>query len=450
MPVAAVGIEHEKAPLDLVEKARFTEENLVDLYSMLAKMPQVYEAVVLSTCLRTEIYAVTDRFHATVDQITSMLSRSSGVAVSKLEESFTVLYDDDVASHLFAVASGLRSAVLGESEVLGQVKRASEAAAKARLSGQILTDLFRHAVRVGKEVRARTAISQGPTSLAHVAADLARSAFGNTFEGRKVVIVGAGEMGEQLAGAITKHGMPREVVVASRTTHKARDLASRIPAASSTGYGLANLTRAITGADAVFVSLAATSHVLGTAAFDAVASADEPGTAKPGTAKLAREVTAGARPTAPASAAMVVVDLGMPRNVDPRVGEMEGIRLYSMDDLRSRAERAVEGRKKETAAAEEIIAREVSAWRNAQLARGAVPTLTALRGRVEAIRRDEIAKAQARSFGALDDAAWAEVDRITKAVVAKLLHNPTVALKGVAGTTRGDVTMEVVRSLFGL
>jgi glutamyl-tRNA reductase len=240
-----------------------------------------------------------------------------------------------------------------------------------------------------------------------------------------VVVVGAGEMGEGMVEALGGHSDIAQVVVANRTVGRASSLAAKV---GGTGVGLDGLAQALGSADVVFVSTAAAIPVLGTELL-------EP-------ARVARSATAGTAP-------LVVVDLGVPRNVDPAVTAMSGIDLLDMDDLTEHAERAMAGRRAELSAAQEIVSQEVERYRAEERARGAAPVVSALRARVEELRRSELDRHRGR-LAELDDQQWNEVDSVVRDVLAKLLHNPTVAVKEAAGTPRGERLVEALRTLFDL
>ena len=424
MSVVVIGLEQHKAPLDLLERAAIPEDGLAKILAHLRDRPNLSEVVILSTCLRTEIYAVVERFHEGVADIQDFLSMVATTPLDALAEFMNVQFDDGVALHLFEVAAGLRSAVLGETEVLGQVRRALEAAEAERAAGPVLSGLFRRAVLTGRKVRSTTAIARGATSLAHVAVDVAAARLGGSLAGRRVVVIGAGEMGEGVVEGLSKRHEGVGVVVANRTAGKARALAEQV---GGEGVSLGEMPAALASADAVIVSTAIRLHLLDADLLGRVASA---------------RVDAGA-------GSLVVVDLGVPRNVDPGVGAMEGIDLLDMDALGAYAERALEDRKAEANVAEAIVREEVERYRADDRARGAAPVVAALHGRLDEVRVAELDRHRTRNAG-LDDAQWGEVDAVVRDVLAKVLHQPTVTLKEAAGTSRGERLVEAVRVLFDL
>ena len=424
MSVVVIGLEQQGTPLDVLERATIPEDALSKTLGLLRDRPNLSEVVVLSTCLRTEIYAVVERFHEGVGDLQEFIASTAGVSLDSMAEYFTLLYDDAVALHLFEVAAGLRSAVLGETEVLGQVRRAIERAEAEKAAGPVLSGLFRRAIQTGRKARTSTAIARGATSLSHVAVDVAAARLGGSLGAKRVLVVGAGEMGEGVVDGLAKRHEDADVVVANRTAGRARTLADRV---SGEGIDLAGMPDALVLADAVIVSTGATLHLLDADLLERVTAARD---------------EAGRGP-------LVVIDLGVPRNVDPGVKGLAGIELLDMDDIGAHAELALEGRRAEASAAEAIVRAELERYRAEDRARGAAPMVAALRGRVEELRQAELERQRAR-MAALDEEQWGAVEAVVHDVVAKLLHQPTVALKDTAGTARGERLVEAVRVLFDL
>jgi glutamyl-tRNA reductase len=425
--VIVVGLEHRHAPLDLLERVTVPDIDLPKALGRLRDHPNMAEAVILSTCLRTEVYAVVERFHDGVAELQDFLSTTSGCSVTAIEEHQTVRFDDDVTGHLFAVAAGLESAVIGESEVLGQVRRAWQKAESEGVAGPILGALFRHAVEAGKRVRSETAIARGITSLSHAAVALAVGQRTDGLRDARVVVVGAGEMAEGVVGALAGHGVGSLVVV-NRTSEHSEALVRGLPEelrALVRTCPLADLERELTDGDVLFATV---------------------GTAHP---LIDQATLADALATRPSTSPMVIVDLGVPRNVEPAAASLDRVVLSDMDDLRASVADALTGRREEMARAEVIVSDEVERHRIDLRARDAAPVVSALRQRVESLRRDELERRRQKQ-SSLSDAQWAEVDATTRAVVAKLLHDPTVALKEASGTPRSERLVEALRTLFDL
>jgi glutamyl-tRNA reductase len=425
--VIVVGLEQTHAPLDLLDRVSVTETDTAKALGRLRDQPNLSEAVLLSTCLRTEVYAVVERFHDGVSEIQEFLADVSGSSVEGLSEFCTIRFDDDVTDHLFAVASGLESAVLGESEVLGQVRRAWERAQVEEASGPVLGALFRHAVETGKRVRSETAIARGITSLSHGAVALAGDRRPGGLRGARVLVIGAGEMGEGVAQALSGRGVDH-LVLANRTAGRvdalAAGLAADVAGAVSTS-DLDDLAGLLGGADVVFTTVG-TSHPI-----------------------VDRAMLQGALAVRAGTGDLVVVDLGVPRNVQPGASDLDGLVLLDMEDLRAAVAEAIGGRQDEVAAATGIVTDEVERYRAASRARDAAPIVSALRSKVESARLTELERLRSKRSD-LDEQQWEQVDAVTRSLVAKLLHQPTVTLKEAAGTPRGERLVEALRALFDL
>ncbi len=427
MSVIVVGLEQRHAPLDLLERVTVTESALPKALGRLRDQSNLSEAVILSTCLRTEVYAVVERFHDGVAELQEFLATVSGSPVDSLAEHLTIRFDDDVTEHLFTVAAGLDSAVLGESEVLGQVRRAWEKAQVEQVSGPILGTLFRHAVETGKRVRSETAIARGITSLSHGAVALGADRRDGGLAGARIVVVGAGEMGEGVAQALVGHGAA-SLVIANRTPDRSDAVATGLPASTAGEVrteSLEGLGKLVADADVVFTTVGTTHPII-----------DRP--------MLERAVAERGQ-----GAPLLVVDLGVPRNVEPSAADIEGLVLLDMDVLRSAVAEALSGRQEEVAGAAGIVSDEVERYRLVSRARDVAPVVSALRARAEEARRTELDRQRSKRAD-LSDAEWAQVDSVTRAMVAKLLHQPTVALKDAAGTPRGERLVETLQTLFDL
>ncbi|MDA8309089.1 MAG: glutamyl-tRNA reductase [Actinomycetota bacterium] len=426
MSVVVVGIEHQQSPLELLERVTVGDAELAKVLAELRSWENVQEAVVLSTCLRTEVYAVVDRFHDAVGAVSELLAQHAGLEVRDIQEHTAVRFDDDVAIHLFSVAAGLESAIPGETEVLGQVRRAWERAQQERAAGPVLGELFRSAVQAGKRVRAETGIAKGTTSFSFAAIELADRRRSGGLQGAAVTVVGAGEMGAGLVhalGRLVAERRPASVVVVNRNVDRARQLAqTEAQALSVRAVGADQLSRAIAASDVVFTAVESGDHVLTTAAL-------APAAARPG--------------------GVLVVDLGMPRNVEPSAAGLDGVVLFDMADLRSAITRTVDERRGEAERAAGIVAEELVRYRTHSRERGAAPVVSALRARMEELRVRELERHRAQLAG-LGERAAEEVDAVTRAVLAKVLHEPTVVLRETSGTSKGERLVEALRALFDL
>ena len=419
MSVVVIGLNHRTAPLDLLERTSIDAARLPKILHDLRARQHLSEAVVLSTCNRTEVYAVAERFHAGYEDVRNFFTDLSSLPAEEFAGHLYVHYDDAAVVHLFSVASGLDSAVIGESEILGQVRDAWELAQSEGTTASSLNLLFRHALEVGKRVRTETGIGRGITSVAQAAIAMATERIGS-LEGRRVLLLGAGEMAEGMAVAIAEAGAA-EIQVANRTWDTARALASRF---GGRAIRLADFPAALVEADVLLTSTGATTVMLEHADVSSV---------------MERR---GGR-------ALLIVDIAMPRDVDPASAHIDGVTLLDMDDLRRFADAGLAERRREATRARALIEEELARYRTLTTAREAAPLVTALRSRAEEIRQAEIERFNGRLAG-LDDDQRAALQALTKGIVAKLLHAPTVLLKDASGTAKGDRLSEALRDLFDL
>jgi glutamyl-tRNA reductase len=414
MSVLAVGLSHRSAPVSLLEEVTLgigdTSEVLGEL-----KAGAVSEAVVLSTCNRVEVYADTEGFHAGVDAITDLLARRSGVPLEELSKHLYVHWEGQAVLHLFQVACGLDSMVVGESQILGQLRRAYGAAGDT--AGRVLHELFQTALRVGKRAHSETALDEAGQSLVSVALEHAVRSVGD-LAGRSVLVVGAGSMGA-LAGATLRRAGVGAVVVANRTPDNAARLALSL---EGRGVGLDALVDELVVADVVVTSTGATGLVVHR---DVVAAA------------VARR---DGRPVA-------ILDLALPRDVDPLVRTVPGVTLVDLETLQAALTETDAGAGVE--AAREIVTEEVGAFLTWQKASRVQPTVVALRGRADEVVAAELGRLKGR-LPALDDKARAEVEQTVRRVVQTLLHTPTVRVKELTEAPVGLSYAEALRELFGL
>jgi glutamyl-tRNA reductase len=422
--VVVIGLQHTQAPLPLLEAAAVPDADLQKTLRALDNRRNVQEAVVLSTCLRTEVYAVVDRFHDAVAEIYDVLAEQSHLSVEDLSAHAVVRFDDDVTAHLFSVTSGLESVVTGETEVVGQVRRAFERAREEGTCGPVLSALFRHALQTGKRVRTETGISKGTTSFAYAAVTVALGDNQAGLRGARVVVVGAGDMGLGVCRAlsdIVPADAPRRVVVVNRSEARARELVRQAATApfEMRAAPLEQIAGELAEADVVLCAVAAESHV------------------------LREEDFAGVQ------GPLLVIDLGVPRNVDPAVAAIDGVTLLDMDTLSVSVARALGDRAEESVAARDIVAAEVDRYRTASRQRGAAPIIASLRSRLETLRVAELERRRAQ-LADLSEEEWDHVDAATRAALAKMLHEPTMLLKETAGTPRGERLVEALRLLFDL
>lgn len=419
MALVAIGLNHRTVPLDLLERMTITGAQLPKALHDLRSRPNLSETVLLSTCNRTEVYAVAERFHGAYQDIRDVLSDLAFLPPEGFSDHLYTHHGRAAVAHLFSVAGGIDSAVVGESEILGQVREAWDRAVEEGTSGPTLNMAFRHAIEVGKRARTETAIGRGTTSVSQAAVAMAVERLG-TLEGRRILVLGAGEMGEGMAVALAAAGAA-EVLVANRTWDRAVALAARV---GGMAVRLSELPDALVDVDVLLTSTGATSIM--------VEHAD-----------LAPAMVA--RPGRP----LLVVDVAVPRDVDPGVAELPGVTLLDMDDLRCFADTGVAGRRREIERVQVIVDDEVDRWLEASTARAVAPLVGELRERAEAVRVAELDRFRARLDG-LDDRQREAVEAVTRGLVAKLLHEPTVQVKAAAGSPRGERLADALRELFRL
>ncbi len=419
MSVVVIGLNHRSTPLDLLERMTITDAALPKALHDLISRTDITEAVVLSTCNRTEVYAVAERFHGAYQDIRDFLAEVAFLAPEDFSDHLYTHYDAPAVAHLFAVTAGLDSAVLGEGEILGQVKVAWDRAREEGAAGPALNLLFRHALEAGKRARTETGIARNITSVSQAAVALAADHLGG-LEGRHVLVLGAGEMGEAMVLGLGKSGVA-DIAVANRTWDRAVELAAR---AGGRAVRLLDLPSAIADVDVLLSSTGAASPLL---------EVDD-----------VREIVA-----ARAGRPLLIVDIAVPRDVDPAIGALEGVSLLDMDDLRTFAEAGTRARRREVAAVQALLDDELERYLDATSAREVAPMIVALRGRAEEVRRAELERFRNRLEG-LDEVQLDAIEGLTRGIIGKLLHEPSVALKDAAGSPRGDRLIASLRELFAL
>jgi glutamyl-tRNA reductase len=417
--LVAIGLNHRTAPLDLLERLTIGDADLPKALHTIASRPHITEAVVLSTCNRTEVYAYVERFHGAYQDIRDALSELCHVLPEQFSDHLYAHYDTDAVRHLFGVACGLDSAVLGESEVLGQVRRAWDLAQAEGVAGSAIGPLFRHALEVGKRVRTDTSIARHTTSVSQAAVAMAAERLG-TLEGRRVLVLGTGEMGEGMVVALAGAGV-EGIAIANRTWQHAVDLATRV---GGEPVRMVDLPAALARADLLLTSTGATSMIVESSDIASVMQA-----------------RAG-RP-------LLIVDIAVPRDVDPGAAALEGVTLLDMDNLKSFADAGVRERQREVSAVRSIIDEELDRYVSYSTAREVAPLIGALHERAEQIRTGELERFAAKLAG-LDERTRQAVEALTSGIIGKLLHEPTVRVKDAAGSARGERLADTLRELFDL
>jgi glutamyl-tRNA reductase len=417
MSLLAVGLSHRTAPTDLLEQVSAGIGDCVKLLHQLAGAEHVAEAVVLSTCNRVEVYTHVTAFHGGHVDVTDALSGVAGVSVEELSPHLYVDYDARAVQHLFQVVCGLDSMLVGEAQIVGQARAAYKQAEVEGTLGRVLGEAFRHALRVGKKVRSDTAIDRAGASLVSIAVAQAEEIVGS-LHGRTVGVVGAGATGSLAATTLQRAGAGT-IIVANRGADSGRRLAERMQGES---IDFADLTSLLVRSDVVSSATASVSNVITVADVEA---------ALPGRA---------GRP-------LVLLDLGLPRDVDPRVRELPGVSVIDLEDLGAALAHQPAQRDVEAAAA--IVAEEVTAFSGWQRAIRVAPTVIALRTKAETVVRGELERLLGR-LPDLDDHSRHEVEDTVRRVVEKLIHAPTVRVKELANDPGGDAYADALRELFEL
>lgn len=428
MSLLVVGLSHRTAPVGVLERATVAHEDTRKVLTELLECEHVSEALLLSTCNRVEVYAVVQTFHGGLADVSGVLARHAAAALDELSAHLYVHYAGAGVEHLFRVASGLESMVIGEPQILGQLRAGYHEAVAAASVGRTLHELVQQALRAGKRVHAETGIDSAAASvvseaLADASAALQGGSGGATaLAGRRALVIGAGSMGGLAATQLRRAGVA-EIVVANRTAAPAQRLATACEAEGtpSRAVGLDGLTAALRTADVV---------VSCTGAVGTVISAEQVLTAR-----------------ADRAAPLVVCDLGLPRDLEAGVGELPGVTLVDLSTLQRRLESAAVG--VDTGSAHRIVTEEVRAYLAAQHSAEVTPTVTALRKRAAEVVDAELLRLDGK-LPELDLAVRSELARTVRRVVDKLLHTPTVRVKQFAETGGGQAYTDALRELFGL
>jgi glutamyl-tRNA reductase len=431
MSVLLFGVSHRSAPVSVLEHLSTDVADQAKIIDQVLQSSLVTEAMVLSTCNRVEVYAVVEAFHGGLSVIGQVLAEHSGMSLGDLTKYAYVRYAEAAVEHLFSVASGLDSAVIGEQQVLGQVRRAYATAESNRTVGRVLHDLAQRALAVGKRVHTETSIDAAGASVVSVALGLADAQL-DGLAGRSAVVVGAGAMGALSAKRLARAGVER-IHIVNRTLPRAKRLAAKIQdlGVAADAFPFDHLPPVLTDADIVVCCTGAVRSV--------VSLADvHRGLAQGLGAPPAR----GGQPKR-----LVICDLGMPRDVDPAVAGLPGVFVIDMD--RVQREPSARAAASDTEAARQIVAAEVANYLAGQRMAEVTPTVTALRQRAADVVEAELLRLDNRLPG-LDHSQRDEVARTVRRVVDKLLHAPTVRVKQLASAPGGDSYTEALRELFEL
>ena len=419
MHLFLLGVSHRTAPVDLREKLDFSSRDLGAAVMELAARSSAAESVVLSTCNRSEIYVASTSPDTAREEIVRFLSEYHQLPAETFTPHLFSFTEAEVAAHLFRVAAGLDSLVVGEPQVLGQVKDAFQAAAERRCTGPVLRKLFDWSFNVGKRVRSETALGEGAVSISFAAVQLARKIFGR-LEGRRVLVVGAGEISTLTAQHLRAQGVA-EVAITSRTAAHAQALATEVGGHWVPWDGLG--------------AALATADIIVTAT----------GSQRPIITRAHVETALGRRRSDP----LFIIDVAVPRDVETSVSEIEQVFLYNVDDLQTVVQENISKRSSEIERAEAIVREELGRFVAWQKSRGAIQTVVALRDRFDAIRRSELQRLDPKLAG-LPPETRALFDQLTRLIVEKLLLDPTEQLKALPDEETQAAYTEAVNRLFRL
>jgi glutamyl-tRNA reductase len=419
VPVLVVGANFRSAPLELLERLAIDPERRPKALARLLDEEHVHEAVVVSTCNRVEIYAAISRFHGAAGEVRRFLADLHGMKLGDFADHLYDYFDERAVQHLFTVAAGVDSMVVGEVQILGQVREAFQVAQTERTVGPVLSPLFARAIKVGRRARSETGISAGLASTLSVGLRVVEGQLGD-LAGRRVLLVGAGNLA-RLAGRTLREAGAGELVVANRTAAKGAALAGELGGRT---VPLERVQDELATADLAIAATAGSSPTI--------------------TAATVAAALSGRAPDRP----LVMLDLGVPRDVESGVRGLPGVVLADLDGLRAVLE-TDEGPRREVDRVRALIAEEAGVFMAGQREARLVPTIQALRTRAERIRQQELARVATRLAG-LDERERAAVDAVTRGLVNKLLHDPMVRGKALAARPDGDLYVAALRELYGL
>jgi glutamyl-tRNA reductase len=415
----ALGVSHKTAPLPVRERLALPEGRAVSVLRELVGHTDIHEAVAISTCNRTEVYLVVSDPVEAESATLAILARQAGIRPTELFGAIYALRDADAVRHLFEVASGLDSMIVGEAEVQGQVKRAYELALVEGVTGPVSNRLFKDALGAGKRVRTETSISRAHVSVSSVAVELARGTLGE-LDALSVLVVGAGENGEMTARALHERGVDT-VFVANRHYDRAISLAQRF---GGHAVRFEELPRQLIEADIVVSATASPHQIVGR---DEMAVVAEQRDGRP----------------------LLIIDIAVPRDIEPSVREVRGVTLYDMDDLQREVARNMGSREAEAVRARRLVDEEVQRFARWLASLDAVPTIAALRELGEGVVAQVLRENESR-WESLSEADRERVEVLARAVVNRLLHEPTLRLKGATANDDSYVYVQALRELFGL
>lgn len=419
MPLILVGLNHRTAPVDIRERLSVSDQQLPEVISALGQIPGVEGVSVLSTCNRVEA-VVSARTEDVIEAIVDWLSRRGAAERASLEQHLYILRYADVVKHLFRVAAGLDSMIVGEPQIGGQVRSAFQTAMELGSLDSLLQQVFEQTMRVAKKVRTDTSIGENAVSVPYAAVELAKKIFGD-LKGLYVLLLGAGEMGELTAEHLHEHEV-RQVFVANRSHERAVELAQRF---SGQAIQYDKVEQHLAACDIVIASTAAPHFVIEVDHID-------------------RALHARRRRN------LFLIDLAVPRNIDPAITKLDGAYLYNVDDLQNVADANLEIRQEKAVEAEEIVSREVEAFLKRLISQDSVPTIVELQRRLEEIRATEVEKTL-RKMGPISAEQREAIETLTTQMINKILHYPILQLKDASDEPQERESLrQTIRKIFGL
>lgn len=419
MNLIIVGLSHKTAPVEIRERLSFPVQTIGEPLNRLCTAYEINEGVIISTCNRVEVLAVTRDIENGLLQVKKFLSEYHNIPLEELDKHLYVYISEDAVRHIFRVSSGLDSMIIGEPQILGQVKDAYGYALRHKTAGVIINKLFHKAFSVAKRIRTETKIGSSAVSVSYAAVELAKKIFG-TLEGKIAMLIGAGEMAELAARHLLSSGV-QEIIVANRTYEKAIEMAKGF---NGTPIMFREFTHYLKKVDIVITSTAAPKFIIHPEQIEEVIKERK-------------------------NRSMFFIDISVPRNIDPLVNNIDNIYLYNVDDLQSVVEANLKERAKEAKEAEAIINEELGNFHRWVKSIDVVPTIVALKKKFEEIRKGEMEKALS-GMSNLQENDKETIAAMTKAIINKVVHDPVTHLKKEANNVEGDFYIEAARKLFNL
>lgn len=419
MEIILVGLSHNTAPVEVREKFCIPREGIKEFLGRMAGIPGAREGVLLSTCNRTEVLSIVECGAEVLTRVKGLLAGIAGVSVDELNSYLYIHRGKDAVRHLFRVSASLDSMILGEPQILGQVKEAYGQAVESRFSGLVLNKLFHRSFFVAKRVRTETKIATQAVSVSYAAVELAKKILGN-LEDKRALLIGAGEMSELAARHLTSQGV-HEILVTNRTPSRAVELAQKL---GGKAISFEDFSKELKNVDIILSSTGSPHYII-----------------------YYEQLTEVIR--ARKNRPMFFIDIAVPRDVDPKINEIDNVYVYDIDDLQGIVESNKEERKKEIQKAEEIVIQGVEAFNRWLNSLDIVPTILALRGRMEEIRKRELEKTLSLLKNVSEEERKA-LDLLTNSIINKILHHPISLLKHQQSRDHGKLYVEMTRRIFHL